>query len=141
MREIEDRLWIGNARDARNIRELHDREIRAVVDLAIEEKPVEMFPRELVYLRIPLIDGAGNPVETIALAIQVTSQLIAHGAPTLVACSGGMSRSPAIAAAALASHNGESPDECLQRIVQDHPHDVLPQLWSAVVDARKRLSS
>jgi predicted protein tyrosine phosphatase len=51
---------------------------------------------------------------------------------TMIACSAGMSRSPSIAAAALAVITKRTPDECLQSIAASGPHDVSPILWSRV---------
>ena len=56
---LPERLWIGNALDARNPRSLFDAGIAAVVDLAYEEEPA-VLPRRMVYCRFPLIDGEGN---------------------------------------------------------------------------------
>jgi protein-tyrosine phosphatase len=132
MREIPGtHLWLGNARDARDFTAIFGAAIEAVIDLAMEERP-ESPPRELIWLRIPLLDGAGNPQAQLRLAIQSVVQAIADDRRTLVACGGGMSRSPAITAAALAIHNQESLDDCLARIVEGAPHDVSPLLWRDV---------
>jgi len=53
-------LWLGNARDGRDLRAILDAGIQAVVDLAFEEPPAVLV-RELTYCRFPLLDGAGNP--------------------------------------------------------------------------------
>ena len=52
-------LWIGTARDARDIKGVLDAGIEAIVDLAMMNEPVTPT-RELVYLRFPLVDGGGN---------------------------------------------------------------------------------
>ena len=52
--------------------------------------------------------------------------------PTLVYCGAGMSRSPAVVAAALSIVQGGSPEDRLREVVAGHPHDVSPQLWEAV---------
>ena len=58
MREvIPEKLWLGNAADARNVTRILDVGIRAVIDLALEERPGGLV-RELVCCRFPLIDGA-----------------------------------------------------------------------------------
>lgn len=75
MRHAIDRLCLGNALDARDLRKLYEREIAAVVDLAIEEKPAELG-RDIIYLRVPLIDGAGNSPLAIRLAIETAVTLI-----------------------------------------------------------------
>ncbi len=51
--------------------------------------------------------------------------------PTLVYYGAGMSRSPAIVAAALSIVQGGSPDERLKEVVAGHPHDVSPHLWES----------
>jgi protein-tyrosine phosphatase len=125
------RLWLGNALDARDLRRLYEAEIAADVDLAIEEKPAQLG-REIVYLRIPLIDGAGNPPELVRLAVETVEHLIKSQMPTLVACGAGMSRSPAIVAAALARIEGRAAEEVLAELVAGRPHDVSPPLWEAI---------
>jgi hypothetical protein len=128
---IFNRLWIGNARDARDVPEILKYGIAAVVDLAIEE-PVIHFPRDIVYCRFPLIDGAGNSHAVLGATIDVTAQLIRSQGPTLVACGGGMSRAPAVVAAAIATVEGLTPDEALVQIAARGPHDVSPSLWSEI---------
>jgi hypothetical protein len=60
MRQIEElSLWIGTARDARDIKTVLDLGIETIVDLALEEPPIHPT-RELVYLRFPLLDGTGE---------------------------------------------------------------------------------
>ena len=125
------RLWIGNAVEARDIRRLLDLGVAALVDLAIEELPPGVV-RELVYCRIPLIDGASNPTERLRLAVDTVAALIRRGTPTFVFCGAGMSRSPAITAAALAVVERADPNAVLQRIVAGFPHDVSPALWQEV---------
>ena len=132
MREIiPRRLWLGNALDIRDIRRLHDVGVAAVVDLAREESPPSPS-REMLYLRIPLVDGAQNADELLAAAVETTASLIRKRIPTLVGCSAAMSRSPAIVAAALAIGRGDSPDNCLRQLIAGHPHDVSSSLWADV---------
>lgn len=135
MREIiPHRLYLGNALDARDLRRLYELEIAAVVDLAIEEKPAQLG-REIVYCRFPLSDGAGNSPVVLRLAVETVERLVRSQVPTLVACGAGMSRSPAIVAAALARIEGRPPQECLQQLVAGQAHDVSPLVWSEVVSA------
>jgi protein-tyrosine phosphatase len=128
------RLYLGNALDARDLRRLYELEIAAVVDLALEEKPAALG-REIVYCRLPLTDGAGNSLDVMRLAIETVRALIRSQTPTLVACGAGMSRSPAIVAAALAGIEGRDSDECLEQLVREGPHDVSPRLWADVRQA------
>src|SRR6267142_7076321 len=94
-------LWLGHAGDGRDLRAILDAGIRAVVQLAIEEEPL-VLPRELTFCRVPLVDGAGNEEKLLYLAVTAVANLLESRIPTLVCCGGGMSRSPAVAAAALA---------------------------------------
>lgn len=124
-------IWIGNARDAHDVAAVLEKEIQAVVDLAMEEPPGH-YPREIIYCRFPLIDGEGNPLSLLKTAIQTLATLIQTKTRTLVVCGGGMSRSPAITAAALFVANGDSPDEWLKQIATAGPHDVSPSLWNEI---------
>ncbi|WP_254513085.1 dual specificity protein phosphatase family protein [Anatilimnocola floriformis] len=133
-----DRLFLGNALDIRDLRQLHEYRIAAVVDLALNE-PAAQLSRELIYCRIPLVDGDGNSTEIIEAAIRCLVSLLRLEFRTLVACSAGMSRSPAIAAAALAVVTGRAADECLMSVTTDRPHDVSPLLWSQVREIQQRM--
>ena len=127
-------LWIGNAGDVRSVAELMDARIRAVIDLAANE-PIAALPREIVYCRFPLFDGADNERWLLRVAIDTISELLRANVPTLVACSAGMSRSPALAAAAIARVSGRDANECLLACVASGPEDVSPALWNEVVAA------
>ncbi|HEV8002569.1 MAG TPA: dual specificity protein phosphatase [Planctomycetaceae bacterium] len=135
MREvIPQTLWIGNAREARDVKAVLGFGISAVVDLASEEPPI-LYPRDVVYCRFPLVDGAGNPPAVVRAAIDTTTHLIRGQVPTLVTCGGGMSRSPAIAAAALARFECASPQQSLERVAASGPHDVSTAFWADVLAA------
>jgi hypothetical protein len=125
------RLWVGHAGDGRAFQEVFDRGIEAIVQLAMEEPPLQP-PRELVYLRFPLLDGSGNDSAVLQLAIHCVVGLIQAGTPTLVCCSGGMSRSPTIVAAALSTIENADLEQCLRRVIQSHPADVSPGLWEQI---------
>src|SRR4051812_8223868 len=95
MRDVLPAVWIGTARDARDVSAVLALGIAAVIDLAAEE-PVIQFPRDIVYCRYPLLDGDGNAPAVIRAAVLTLKTLLESQTPTLVACSGGMSRSPAV---------------------------------------------
>jgi hypothetical protein len=134
MRQVEGYpLWIGTARDARDLKGVLGAGIEAIVDLAAMCEPVQPT-RELVYLRFPLVDGADNPPWQITAAVQAVTGLVSLGVPTLVACDGGMSRAPVIAAAALWFRTPlkTSLDEVLEKLALAGPCDVQPRLWADV---------
>lgn len=132
MREvIPGRIWIGNARDVGDVTGVLLLDIAAIVELAMEEAPVA-YPRDIIHCRFPLMDGSGNQPTLLRLAIQTIATLIEIDTPTLVACSGGMSRSPAVVAAAMSLAKGDSPEDWLRRITTLGPHDVAPALWNDI---------
>ena len=122
-------LWLGNAMEARNVAVVLRQGIVAIVDLAMEE-PAIQFPRDIVYCRIPLVDGSGNRPEIIRAAVELTASFIDSRVPTLVACGAGMSRSPIIVAAALSRVDGRSLEQALDDITMGVAHDVSTSLWA-----------
>ena len=52
-------LWIGHAGECRTFAEVFARDIKVVVQLALEDPPLQP-PHELMYFRFPLLDGNGN---------------------------------------------------------------------------------
>lgn len=125
-------LWLGHAGHVRDLRKVLAAGIVALVDLALDE-PMASLTRELVYCRFPLVDGPGNPPWLLRLAITTTASLLRANLPTLVFCGVGMSRSPAIAAAALALVSGQEPEECLLQVMQGGSGDVSPGLWQELI--------
>jgi protein-tyrosine phosphatase len=133
-------LWIGHAGEGRDFRLIFDSGIQALVQLAAEELPPQP-PRELICCHFPLLDGTGNSASLLSLAIETVAALLRTHVPTLVSCGAGMSRGPAVAAAALALVHREPPEECLERVVSYHPSDVLPGFWSDVTGILSGLSA
>lgn len=130
-------LWLGHAGDGRDFRPALDVGIQALVELSREELPTEP-PRELIYCRFPLVDGPGNEESLLDLAINTLATLVRMRIPTLVCCDMGLSRSPAVAAAALALAHHETPEVCLQRVTHEHRSDVSPGLWSEITHLLRR---
>jgi protein-tyrosine phosphatase len=136
MRQIEPySLWLGHAGDGRDVQVILGAGIQAVVQLAAEE-PLPELPRELTFCRFPLLDGAGNELKLLDLATTTVANLLEKSVPVLVCCGAGMSRSPAVAAAALSMVYQETPEDCLKQIAEHHPADVVPGLW---VDVKRML--
>lgn len=135
MRQIDDRpLWLGHTGDLRHVAELFAAGIVAVVDLASNE-PATLLPREFVYCRFPIVDGGGNPAWLLRRAVETVAALTEANVATLVCCSAGMSRSPAILSAALAKVARSSPADTLARVTAGQASDVSPALWSEILAA------
>lgn len=136
-------LWIGNAHDARDVRGVLARGIAVVIDVAIEEPPIQ-FPRDIVYCRFPLLDGEGNSPAFLQTAIDTTANFVKSKQPTLVACSGGMSRSPIVVSAVLAKIESLKLNAAVERVTATGPCDFSPALWNDVQELfnqRKRSST
>ena len=132
MREIiPNKLWLGHAADVRNVDAVMQAGILAVVDLAIEQV-MTTFPRSIAYCRFPIIDGQQCSQGGLRVAIESLVAMLKAEIPTLVCCGAGMSRSPAVAAAAISILHGGSSDDRLREITMGHPHDVSPTLWREV---------
>jgi len=130
-------LFIGHAGNGRDIAALRRAGIEALIDVAINETPATP-QREMVCCRIPLDDGGGNPPVSVRLALDTTSALLKAEIKTLVFCSAGMSRSPAIAAGALSLALAIDPNEALGRVRACGPCDISPTLWGSVLEALQR---
>ena len=124
-------LWIGHAGDGRSFSDVLEKGVRAVVQLAAEEPQLQL-PRELISCRFPLLDGTGNDIELLDLAIHIVANFIERGIPTLVCCGAGMSRAPATVAAALSIVNQCGLEDSLRVVTASHPADVSPGLWEEV---------
>lgn len=132
MREvIPGKLWLGNSGDLRHADLIVQSGACAVIDLAIEQ-PIPTLPRTFTYCRFPVSDGEQSFPEFLRAAIETLVLFIQSDIPTLVCCSAGMSRSPAVVAAALSIVRHATPDNELREIAVGHPHDVSPQLWQDV---------
>jgi len=112
--------------------------MHSIVQVAITELPLQP-PCEFIYCRIPLLDG-GNDPGILQLAIGCVATLIQQRIPTLVCCAAGMSRSPAITAAAIAMTENLDLNECLKRVTKFRVGDVSPGLWEDVRRVTERLS-
>ena len=137
MRHIPDySLWLGHAGDARDKHELLRLGIGAVVDLAVEEPPA-VAGHETVYCRFPLIDGTENPPWLLRAAIDTTANLLRQKVATLVCCSAGISRAPAIAAAALVKLGRPSLQDALLYLADYGQFDVSAGLLQDVVEVMR----
>src|SRR5262245_372482 len=121
-------LWVGHAGSGLDYQPVFDAGIEALIQLAAEEPP-PLPPREVVCCRIPLVDGGGNREPLLKLAIGTVVGLLRLRVPTLVFCGAGLSRAPAVAAAALSLVHGTAPALCLERIADHHHTDVSTALW------------
>lgn len=141
MHEIHSNLlWIGHALDAREPKALFDVGITAVIDVAYEELPAQL-PRQLTYCRFPLNDGSGNQSRVLLQVLRTAVDFLRSNTRTMIACSAGMSRSPTIAAFALAYYLSEKPEAVLAKIVEVKSLEIKPELWADTLAAYNQLTS
>lgn len=133
-----DLLWIGHMLDIRERESLFDIGVTNVIDVAYEEKPAQL-PRQLVYCRFPLNDGAGNEPSVVLQALRTACDFLKFKSKTLIACSAGMSRSPTIAAFSLAHHLKVMPEEVIERIGDKKSLELNPDFWLEVKMAFEQL--
>jgi hypothetical protein len=124
-------IWIGHIGDVNQPGHLTQAGIAALVDLADNEKPTLVF-RDLVYCRMPLSDGAGNPPWLLRLTAETVARLIQANVTTLVFCGAGMSRSPSIVAAAISVVEGKPLNFGLDHIKKWGGCDLSPALWTDI---------
>jgi protein-tyrosine phosphatase len=124
-------LWLGHAGESRDFQKVFDLGVKVLIQLAAEE-PSLQTPRELVFCRFPLLDGSGNRAELLFLAVSTVASLIKMRVPTLVTCGAGMSRCPAVAAAALSMIYHEPPESYLEKVLEHHHGDVSPGFWKEI---------
>ena len=98
MDAVADGLFVGTIDDAENTMRLRDRRVDAAVSLTHD---IPCIP-EVSVTRIPMVDGPQNDIQTFERAVIETLERLDEGNRVLVHCSAGASRSPAVAATALA---------------------------------------
>jgi hypothetical protein len=127
-------LWLGHAGDSRDLTGLLEAGISAVVCVVANEPPATL-PHDLVYCRFPLVDGEGNPDWLLRAAVETVAFLLRAGTPTLLHCSAGISRSPAVGGAAIALASRCSFAEGLIAATETGATDISPGLWLAITRA------
>ena len=132
MRAVSDYpLWIGNAGDLWDAREVLAVGIEAVIELA-DNEPFANLPREMIRCRYPISDGGDNPSWLLRLAVESVLHFLRANVPTLICCSAGMSRSVVVAAAGIALIENRSLDESLDTVIGNGPADVSPRLLNQI---------
>ena len=131
-------LWVANASDLRDIATVLNAGVTAIVDLAIEE-PVPAIPRTLNYCRFVLTDDGENDPGILRTTILTTTEFLIGDHHVAIGCSAGVSRSIAIAAAAVSRVSGQTPREALEVISNVKHPDINPALWNQILQVLRTL--
>ncbi|AZH27194.1 protein phosphatase [Haloplanus aerogenes] len=139
MDEVASGLFIGTVADAGDGERLRRRGVGVIVSLTYGD-PDGGYPDGVTVVDVPMVDGPRNDLAAFGRAVTaVTSRLDDYG--VLVHCSAGASRSPAVAATALALSEGIGLDDAFRRVAAARdavdPHDALVRRAASVyVDRR-----
>ncbi len=98
MDAVSEGLFVGTIDDAENAMLLRDHRVDAVVSLTYVTPDLS----GLSVTRIPMVDGPQNDAQAFNQAVIEILERLNEGDRVLVHCSAGASRSPAVAATALA---------------------------------------
>ena len=125
MDAVADRLFVGTIDDAENTIQLRDRSVDTVVSLTHD---IPCIP-EVSVTRIPMVDGPQNDAQTFERAVIETLERLDEGNRVLVHCSAGASRSPAVAATALALHTQIGLEAAFEQVANRRdavdPHEAV----------------
>jgi atypical dual specificity phosphatase len=137
--EVASGLFVGTAADAGNGPLLRTRGVTAIVSLTHGD-PDGGYPDGPTIVEVPMVDGPRNDPAAFERAVTAVSWRLGGGG-VLVHCSAGASRSPAVAATALALHEGLELDDAFRRVAARRdavdPHDALVRRAASVfVDRR-----
>ena len=125
MDAVADRLFVGTIDDAENTIQLRDRSVDIVVSLTHD---IPCVP-EVSVTRIPMVDGPQNDAQTFKRAVIETLERLDEGNRVLVHCSAGASRSPAVAATALALHSQIGLETAFEQVANRRdavdPHEAV----------------
>jgi len=137
--EVASGLFVGTAADAGDGASLRRHGVTVVVSLTHRD-PDGGYPDGVIVVDEPMVDGPQNDPETFDRAVTaVTSRLDEGG--VFVHCSAGASRSPAVAATALALSEGMGLDDAFRQVAARRaavdPHDALVRRAASVFTDRR----
>jgi len=128
MDKVAESVFVGTARDAGDESLLEDRDIDRIVSLT-HTAPETGFPASVSVTRVAMMDGPRNERRRFELAVEAVLAALESGSRVLVHCSRGASRSPSVAAVAIAVHSGldigAAFDQVSRRRTVVDPHDAL----------------
>lgn len=135
MDEVAEGLFVGTLADAGDATELRKRDIAEIVSLT-HEAPPDGFPAAATVRRVPMTDGPQNEQSAFETAAEAVRSRLDAGVPVLVHCRSGASRSPAVAATALALERRVDLENAFQQVAERRdavdPHPALVRRAASV---------
>ena len=127
MDSVSDDLFVGTVEDATDDSALETHSVTTIISLT-HETP-SFTEQELTIHSIPLIDGPQHNRQQFTKAVEETIAALEADGGVLVHCSAGASRSPTVAATALALSQDMELEDALQQVADNRdgvdPHESL----------------
>lgn len=128
MDRVDESVFVGTLEDAGDESRLRRHGVDTVVSLTYGA-PEAGFPDSVSVLEAAMMDGPRNQKATFESAVEQVLASLRSDESVLVHCSRGASRSPSVAAAAIAVHRGIDIEEAFEQVGQRRvafdPHDAL----------------
>ena len=128
MDEVADGLFVGTLEDAGDKALIQEHSIVNIVSLAHSE-PDGGFPSELTVKNVPMLDGPRNDQQRFDQAVTLVLECLKTGDNLLVHYSAGASRSPAVAATALALYDEIGLEAAFEQVSKHRnavdPHEAV----------------
>jgi protein-tyrosine phosphatase len=128
MDEVADGLFVGTVEDAGDKALTREHSIAIIVSL-IHSEPDGGFPSDLTVETVPMRDGPRNDQQRFDRAVTQVLSYLKTGDNLLVHCSAGASRSPAVAATALALYDEIGLEVAFEQVAKRRnavdPHEAI----------------
>jgi hypothetical protein len=128
MDRVDESVFVGTLEDAGDESQLRRHGVDTVVSLTYGD-PEAGFPDFVSVFGAAMMDGPRNEKAAFESAVERVLASLQSGESVLVHCSRGASRSPSVAAAAIAVHRGIDVEEAFEQVGQRRagfdPHDTL----------------
>ena len=138
MDEVVPGLYVGTTADATDEHLLREQGVTAIVSLTHEALDAAS---DHTVVDVPLTDGPQHDREAFDQAVTETLVRLDAAEPVLVHCAAGSSRSPSVAATALALHAGLALDAAFTQVADRRdavdPHEALVRQAARVYVGRR----
>jgi atypical dual specificity phosphatase len=126
---IDPLVIVGAFPFRRDVEELHDAGVRAVVNTCEEYAgPVAQYERiGIQQLHIPTTDFTHPRLQDVQKAVEFVERHVAAGDAVYIHCKAGRARSATVAICWLMKYRGLTMDEAQQRLLEKRPH-INPRL-------------
>ena len=115
MNKIINNIWLGDAADILDDKELKNNNITAIVNVA-NEQHIVVKDNSIQYIKIGFIDGGYNSKSLVKMTVELIKLFASLRKNILVVCACGINRSPAIIAEYLCKYDYCYYDEAIEKV-------------------------